>query len=79
MAEALLPDGTRQGFHWWNRLAGFDIDLTREQFGADERVQEPRVLARPPGPLRRGEAQYRLLRTRVLEELAPPVTRPAVH
>ena len=66
------PDGTRQGFHWWNRLAGVDIDLTREQFGADELVQEPRVLARPPGPLRRGEPQYRLLRARVLEALAVP-------
>ena len=72
VAEVHGPDGTRQGFHWWNRLAGVDIDLTREQFGADELVQEPRVLARPPGPLRRGEPQYRLLRARVLEALAGP-------
>jgi hypothetical protein len=72
VAEVHYPDGTRQGFHWWNRLAGVDVDLTREQFGADEMVQEPRVLARPPGPLGRGEAQYRLFRTRVLAALATP-------
>ena len=72
LAEVHRPDGTTQGFHWWNRLAGVDIDLTREQFGDDELVQEPRVLARPPGPLRRGEPQYRLLRARVLEALAVP-------
>jgi hypothetical protein len=71
LAEVHRPDGTRQGFHWWNRLAGVDVDLTREQFGADELVQEPRVLPRPPGPLRRGEAQYLLFRARVLEALAP--------
>ena len=70
VAEVLLEDGSRQGFHWWNRLAGVDVDLTREQFGPDERVQEPRVLARPPGPLKRGEAEYLLLRSRVLARLA---------
>lgn len=69
VAEVLLEDGSRQGFHWWNRLAGVDVDLTREQFGPDERVQEPRVLARPPGPLARGEAEYLLLRSRVLARL----------
>jgi hypothetical protein len=70
VAEVHRPDGTRQGFHWWNRLAGVDIDLTREQFGVDEVVQEPRVLTRPPGPLRRGESHYLLLRARVLAALA---------
>ena len=70
VAEVRLTDGSPQGFHWWNRLAGADIDLTREQFGPDERVQEPRVLVRPGGPLRRGEAQYLLLRSRVLARLA---------
>jgi hypothetical protein len=72
LAEVHRPDGTRQGFHWWNRLAGVEIDLTREQFGADELVQEARVLARPPGPMRRGEAEYRLFRERVLAALATP-------
>ena len=70
VAEVRLPDGSRQGFHWWNRLAGVDVDLTSEQFDAGELVQEPRVLTRPPGPLKRGEEQYRLLRARVLAALS---------
>jgi hypothetical protein len=69
VAEVRLSDGSQRGFHWWNRLAGADIDLTREQFGPDEVVQEPRVVVRPDGPLRRGEAQYLLLRSRVLARL----------
>ena len=70
VAEVRLRDGAQRGFHWWNRLAGVDIDLTLEQFEADELVQEPRVLSRPAGPLRRGETQYLLLRSRVLARLA---------
>jgi hypothetical protein len=70
VAEVRLGDGSQRGYHWWNRLAGVDIDLTLEQFGPDERVQEPRVLPRPAGPLRRGEAEYLLLRSRVLARLA---------
>ena len=69
MAEVRLRNGSQQGFHWWNRLAGVDIDLTLEQFGPDEFVLEPRVMARPAGPLRRGETEYRLLRSRVLARL----------
>ena len=69
VAEVRLRDGSQRGFHWWNRLAGVDIDLTLEQFGPDEHVQEPRVVARPSGPLRRGETEYRLLRSRVLARL----------
>jgi len=72
VAEVHRPDGSRQGFHWWNRLAGVDVDLTLEQFDDDERVQEARVVARPPGPLRRGEAHYLLLRGRVLAALDGP-------
>ena len=70
VAEVRVADGSQRGFHWWNRLAGADIDLTREQFGPDEFVQEPRVMPRRPGPLRRGEAQYLLLRSRVLARLS---------
>lgn len=69
VAEVRLRDGSRRGFHWWNRLAGVDVDLTLQQFGADELVQEPRVLARPAGPPQRGEAQYLLLRSRVMDRL----------
>jgi hypothetical protein len=70
VGEVHLPDGSQRGYHWWNRLAGLDLDLTLEQFDAGERVQEPRVLSRPLGPLRRGEEQYLRLRGRVLAQLA---------
>ncbi len=33
-AEVQYADGSRQGFHYWNRLAGVDIDLYRAQFAA---------------------------------------------
>jgi hypothetical protein len=70
LAEVRRADGSRQGHHWWNRLlGGLEVDLTLEQFGQDEVVQPPRVLSRPSGPPRRGEAQYRLLRSRVLARL----------
>jgi hypothetical protein len=69
VAEVRLRDGSQRGFHWWNRLAGVDVDLTLEQFGPDEQVQEARVLSRPTGPLKRGEAQYLLLRSRVRTRL----------
>ena len=69
VTEVRLRDGSQRGFHWWNRLAGVDIDLTLEQFGPHELVQVPRVVSRPPGPLRRGETEYRLLRSRVLARL----------
>lgn len=70
LADVLLPDGTRQGVHWWNRLpGGEEADLTREQFAPHERVQAPRVVVRPPGPPRRNGAQYRALRAAVLAAL----------
>ena len=28
-AEVDHADGSRQGFHYWNRFAGVDVDLTR--------------------------------------------------
>lgn len=70
VAEVRLADGTQRGFHWWNRLSGgLDVDLTRGQFQRGEVVQEPRVMSRPSGPMKRGEAQYRLLRDRVFATL----------
>ena len=35
-AEVHNQDGSRQGFHYWNRLAGVDLDLTRDQFTSRE-------------------------------------------
>ena len=71
LAEVLLPDGSRQGVHWWNRLPdGSEADLTREQFAPHEVVQPPRVVVRPPGPPRRNRGQYLRLRAAVLAALA---------
>lgn len=71
-AEVLHADGTRQGFHVWNRLtSGVEVDLTLEQFSTTELVQKPRVVRRPPGPPRRGAVQYLLMRTRVFAALGP--------
>jgi hypothetical protein len=70
LAEVRLPDGSQRGVHWWNLLPdGREVDLTLEQFDAGETLTPPRVLDRPPGPLRRGEAEYRTLRGRVLAAL----------
>jgi hypothetical protein len=72
LAEVLLPDGSRQGVHWWNRLPdGREVDLTREQFAPHEVVQEPRVVVRPPGLPRRNREQYLALRAAVLDALGP--------
>ncbi|MFF2042964.1 hypothetical protein ACFVVX_21310 [Kitasatospora sp. NPDC058170] len=61
--------GVRTDLHWWNRFAtGVEIDLTREQFGPDELVGPGRPVARPQRPGRL-QAQYELLRGRVLAEL----------
>jgi hypothetical protein len=66
LADVVRTDGSRQGVHWWNRLAGgIEIDLTRGQFGADEHVQTPREVDRPPGEPARLREQYRLLSSRV--------------
>jgi hypothetical protein len=64
--------GVVDGVHYWNRLdGGVDVDLTRDQFTADEVVLEPTVGARRPlpGP-ERARAAYLLLRERVFSALA---------
>ncbi|MBO1416744.1 hypothetical protein [Streptomyces sp. FH025] len=69
MMGEVYVDGVRTDLHWWNRFAtGFEIDLTREQFGPDELVGPGRPVARPGGPGRL-HAQYELLRHRVVTEL----------
>ena len=73
------PNGTHQGYHYWNRLAGgLDVDLTAKQFAPDEIVQPPIVVARAvPGPPLRSPERYLLLRARVLEALGLPADRDA--
>jgi hypothetical protein len=62
-------DGQPVGYHYWNRLDGIDIDMTANQFNANERVGDPQVLVRPAGrPTHYGE-QYDRFRTRVGEAL----------
>jgi hypothetical protein len=75
-AEVHFPDGSRQGFHYWNRLAGLDLDLTVEQFARDERVQEPKVIDWPSGVPWRAHEQYLVFRARVYAALGlvEPVT-----
>ncbi|MEV7774456.1 hypothetical protein [Kitasatospora sp. NPDC086791] len=69
MMGEVYVDGVRTDLHWWNRFAtGFEIDLTREQFGPDELVGPGRPVARPARPGRL-QAQYELLRGRVIAEL----------
>jgi hypothetical protein len=78
VAEVLRPDGSRQGFHWWNRLpGGIEVDLTLEQFHPTEVVQEPRVVDRPAGPPTRGAEQYLRLRSAVFAALGERTDHPA--
>ncbi|WP_243787729.1 hypothetical protein [Saccharopolyspora gloriosae] len=56
-------------YHWWNLLGeDVEVDLTREQFAADEIVGPGVVIVR--GPLKRMREQYELLHHRVLDALA---------
>jgi hypothetical protein len=64
-AEVLFDDGSRQGFHYWNRLPSGDVDLTSEQFTEHEIVQEPRTVDRLPDAPWRAHEQYLLFRERV--------------
>lgn len=69
-AEVTFPDGSHQGFHYWNRLAGgIEIDLTAEQFAADEQIQTPIVIEQVETPPSRAAEQYLLLRRLVRERL----------
>jgi hypothetical protein len=57
--------GERTGVHYWNRFAGLEVDLTREQFGPESVVSAGQVLDRPAGQPKRCREQYELLRERV--------------
>ncbi len=61
--------GEQIGYHWWNRLAGVDIDLTRDQFRLTERIGEPTVVDRPPGEAGNYADQYEVFRARVAASL----------
>ena len=70
MRGEVVVGGEQVDYHWWNRLPnGTEVDLTRGQFGPDEQVVGCEVIERPTGN-HRVEAQYDLLRRRVLAELS---------
>jgi hypothetical protein len=73
-AEVRFRDGGRQGFHYWNRLAELDLDLTGDQFTKDEIVQEPRVVEGPPAVSWIVDKEYQLFRKLVYSSLGlqPP-------
>lgn len=59
--------GERTGSHYWNRFGtGLEVDLTRDQFRADEEIVGADVVQRPAGPPKRCRDEYDLLRGRVL-------------
>ena len=64
----------QQGFHWWNRLdSGVEVDLTRSQFQAGQRIVDAKAVRRPADrPLRRYQ-EYMLLRKRVEAHLGQPL------
>jgi hypothetical protein len=73
VAEVHYPDGSRQGYHWWNRLPdGTEIDWSREQFSATETVQPAQVFVRPPELPTRGLRQYLAMRNAVNGQLNSP-------
>jgi hypothetical protein len=79
LVSQVAVGGVVDGVHYWNRLGGgLEIDLTRDQFRADEVVLPPEVVARPglPKP-ERARAAYLLLRGRVLAALSIPCPPPA--
>lgn len=75
-AEVHLRDGSRQGFHYWNRLDGVDVDLTRGQFASHELVQEPHQIDRLPGTPWRAHEQYLIFRSRVHSALLAQLPDP---
>lgn len=68
-AEVRHRDGSPQGYHYWNRLVGVDVDLTRDQFACGEVVLEPHLVDRLPGSPWLAEEQYLLFRDRVEDAL----------
>ncbi len=73
MADVHQADGTRQGVHYWNRLAGrIEVDLTRAQFTHGEAIGSADVVPRPKD-VNRGRLadQYRRLSDRVAGRLLP--------
>jgi hypothetical protein len=75
-AEVLFDSGEHQGFHYWNRLPGLDLDLTADQFYPNEIVQPPHVVDGPPTFPWVVADQFVVLRDRVYAALGLERDRP---
>ena len=73
-AKVRNHDGSPQGFHYWNRLSGVDVDLTRSQFRNGEVVEEPQLIDRLPSAPWLAHEQYLAFRERVDAALQAPST-----
>lgn len=62
-------DDVKVGYHYWNSLAGVEVDMTRAQFFEGEVVLPAQVVKRPPGPPKTYADQYDRFRHRVNEAL----------
>jgi hypothetical protein len=72
-AEVHFQNGDRQGFHYWNRLPGLEVDLTGDQFTIEEIVQEPRVVEGPPEVSWIVDREYLIFRDLVYTALGLPI------
>lgn len=69
LVAEVYRDGNKTGYHYWNRLAGLDVDLTRDQFLDNEVVGEPDVVERPAGRPTHYAEEYDTFRARVFASL----------
>jgi len=76
MVGKVFAGDQQQGYHSWNRLdSGVEIDLTRSQFQAGQRIVGAEVVKRPLDRRPRRHDEYLLLRKRIevhLGHFPPP-------
>lgn len=72
LVATVETDGKQTGYHWWNRLNGVDLDMTRTQFLPNEVVGQPDVLVRPQERPKHYADQYDMFRSRVFAALELP-------
>lgn len=66
MVADLEHSGRVDGVHYWNVLPdGVEVDLTRDQLTADERLVDPRRVTVPRNRSSAGEPAFLVLRARV--------------
>lgn len=69
LVATIGTDGKQTGYHWWNRLNGVDLDMTRTQFLPNEVVGQPDVMIRPQERPKHYAEQYDVFRGRVFATL----------